>query len=290
MIRLVLFWVAFITVARAANINIENDVVYGRPNGKPMRLDIYHPIRFTEKPQPAVLLVHGGGWIYGDKWQMRHTAEMTATAGFVAFSINYRLVSGPNTRWPAQLDDVQRAVRWVRAHAVQYGVDPDRIGAIGESAGGHLVTFLGTSDTRDNSDPALSQYSSRVQCVVDMYGPQVLVGDDGWKSPDDRKTQAYSLIAQLIGGKPEENVEALREASPLWRVDAKSSPFLIFHGGRDHRVPQRHSETLDAHLRKAGVESTLIIFPDEGHGFGKKEDIDRFDVETVRFLKQHLNP
>jgi acetyl esterase/lipase len=253
-------------------------------------LDVYLPTQPTEKLRPAVLLVHGGGWIYGDRRQMRRTAEATATAGYVAFTLDYRLASGPSTIWPAQLDDVQRAVRWVRAHAAQYDVDPERLGAIGESAGGHLVTFLGTADTRDNSDPALARFSSRVQCVVDMYGPVVLVAEDEWRSPDERKGQAYGLISRLVGGKPEEHIQTLRAASPLWRVDAKSSPFLIFHGESDHRVPPKHSEHLHAALCKAGVESTLIIFPDEGHGFGKKDDLNRVHAETVSFLKRHLNP
>src|SRR5262245_48229890 len=134
MIRLVFFWVAFATFAYAAEFKVEKNVEFSRPNGKPLQLDVFLPALPEGQARPAVVLVHGGGWIYGDKKGMRRTAELTATAGFVTFNINYRLASGPNTTWPAQLDDVQRAVRWVRAHAARYGVDPDRLGAIGESA------------------------------------------------------------------------------------------------------------------------------------------------------------
>src|SRR5262245_47977315 len=143
MIRQVLFWVAFTALAHAAEFKIDRDIVYGRPNGKPLRLDVYRSAQPADKLRPAIILVHGGGWIYGDKREMRPPAEQLAKQGFVAFSAGYRLASGPKNTWPAQLDDVQRAVRWVRANAVQYGVDPDRLGAVGESAGGHLVTFLG---------------------------------------------------------------------------------------------------------------------------------------------------
>src|SRR5262249_34444352 len=144
------------------------DVVYGTQDGMKLLMDVYQPDGFQGK-RPGILFIHGGGWAFGDKGMYGPLARALAAKGFVAFSINYRLL--PKYHYPAQLDDAQRAVRYVRAHADAYNLDPDRLGALGDSAGGYLVAMLGTRDTRDNSDSDLSRYSSRVECVVDFYGP-----------------------------------------------------------------------------------------------------------------------
>ena len=183
---------------------------------------------------------------------------------------------------------MQRAVRWVRANAGKYGVDPQRIGALGASAGGHLVAYLGTTETRDNSDAALASYSSRVACVVDMFGPTDLTDDFAPKVKDG--AQVNALIRKFLGVPPAELPAAEKDASPLFLVNAKSAPFLIFHGKLDGLVPPDQSERLHAALRNAAIESKLILFDDEGHGFGKKPNEERFFVETVDFFKRHLRP
>jgi dipeptidyl aminopeptidase/acylaminoacyl peptidase len=174
----------------------------------------------------------------------------------------------------------------VRANAAHYGVDPERLGAIGASAGGHLVAFLGTTDTLDNSDPALAQYSSRVKCVVDMFGPTDLTEDVTNKVAGG--LVVTDLVRQLLGGPANQKAEAARAASPLWRVDGKSAPFLIFQGRLDPLVPPDHSERLNAALQKAGVESKLVMFDDEGHGWKKKATNERFAAETLAFFQKHL--
>jgi len=148
-------------------VSMDADVQYA-PN---LKLDIYHPPNQGASSRPAVILIHGGGWTSFDKSTMRGMGEFLARAGYVAFAVDYRLFHGSNNRWPAQLDDVQRAVRWVRANAAKYGVDPDHIGAFGHSAGAQLACLLGMENTRDNSDSSLAKYSSRVQAVVDTSGP-----------------------------------------------------------------------------------------------------------------------
>src|SRR4051812_33709683 len=120
---------------------------------------------------PAVILIHGGAMAFGKRFDLDKLARSVAEAGYVAFNIDYRLLSydGMN-QWPTQLDDVQLLVRWIRANAATYGVDAERIGALGHSAGGLLAAFLGTRETRDNSESTLAAYSSRVSCVVDLAG------------------------------------------------------------------------------------------------------------------------
>jgi acetyl esterase/lipase len=288
MFRHLCLLLAFALSAHAQEIKADVDVEYGNANGKPLQLDVYQPAAKSEKPRPALLLIHGGGWILGSRKDFRGEAELAAKGGYVAFSVGYRLVFGSDTQWPAQLDDVQRAVRWVRANATRFNIDPERLGAVGVSAGGHLVAFLGTTDTRDNSDSALAAYSSRVKCVVDLFGPTDLNHDFSKVIP--LGNQANELVKKLLGATPAEKPELAREASPLNRVDAKSAPFLIFHGQRDRLVPVTQSEVLHAALKKAGVESKLILFPDEDHGLNKPANQQTFRKETVEFLKRHLQP
>lgn len=286
MLRLLCVLLTSVAAVFSEEVRTERDVEYGRANGKPLLLDVYRPAAVAGKTHAAIMFIHGGGWVAGSKRDFRTEAETACKAGFVAFSVDYRLVFGAENRWPAQLDDVQRAVRWVRANAGRFAVDPERIGAFGGSAGGHLVTFLGTTDTRDNSDSALASYSSRVKCVVDLFGPSDLNHDFSKKVK--LGSQANELVRMLLGGTPAEKVDAVRDASPLFRVDAKSAPFLIFHGSLDRIVPADQSEILHAALKKAGVESKFILFPDEDHGFAKPANQLRFRDETLAFFQRHL--
>lgn len=272
-----------------AGVQVETDVEYGTAGGQKLLLDVYRPGGEAPggKLRPAIMLVHGGGWAGGNKGQFRDAGMGLAGQGYVCFSVGYRLVKPDANRHPAQLDDVQRAVRWVRAHAAKYGVDPERVGAMGGSAGGHLVALLGTRDTRDNSDPALAAYSSRVCCVVDLFGPTDLTRDFpvmGGGLP------VRALVSGLVGKPIGEAREAYRDASPLFFVDKKTVPFLIVHGTEDPIVPLEQSQLLHDALRKAGIESTLLKLEGEGHGFKKKENTDRMLLTTVEFLEKHLKP
>lgn len=262
---------------------IENDVAYGEAGGQKLLLDIYRPAA-DGKNRPAVILVHGGGWAGGDKKDFADLGKGLASQGYVAFSINYRLATANSNKYPAQLDDTQRAVRWMHANADKYGIDPKRFGALGASAGGHLVAFLGTRDTRDNSDKDLAQYSSRVQCVVDMFGPSDFTAQ-GPLSPE-----AMGILVNFIGKTPQEAPDVYRDASPITFVDKTSAPFLIFHGTADPLVPIAQSQLLYDALRKAGVEATFVKFEGEGHGFQKKASIDTLILDSLTFFNKHLKP
>lgn len=268
-------------------VETEYDIAYGEAGGQKLLLDVFRPTgQAAKRTRPAVLFVHGGGWAGGDKRDFRDMARGLAGAGYVCFSAGYRLVTPTKNKYPAQIDDVQRAVRWIRANAGKYGVDPRRVGALGASAGGHLVALLGTRDTRDNHDPALARYSSRVACVVDLFGPTDLTA----KLPSPPGLDVQALLTSLMG-KPLEQARALyRDASPLFHVDGKSSPFLIFHGAEDPLVPLDQSRRFHAALGRAGVASTLIVFQGEGHGFAKPENQARFIRETLAFFNRYLKP
>ena len=227
----------------------ERNIVYGDAGGEKLLLDVFYLKSKAAPRRPALIWVHGGGWTAGSKEAFAKSARAFALQGYVCFSINYRLAAKGRNCWPTPLDDVQRAVRWVRANAERYGIDPKRIGAIGHSAGGHLVTCLGTRETRDNSDALLSPYSSRVTCVVDMSGPVDLV---------NQETPAVNgVIRNLLGGTNAERPEAKRDASPLYNVDPHSAPFLIIHGRLDKLVHPHQAESLDTALHAAGIESRI---------------------------------
>jgi acetyl esterase/lipase len=188
--------------------------------------------------------------------------------GYVAASLNYRL--SQHAVFPAQLEDCKAAIRWLRANAAEYHIDPDRIGVWGASAGGHLVALLGTTggvkelDKGDNLDQ-----SSRVQCVVDWCGPTDFVHWDPKFNKD-----VNGMIARLLGGERPGNQEKARKASSLFYVTKDAAPFLIFHGAVDNIVPLSQSESLAATLKKAGVEVKLQVLKDTGHGgpaFGSPE-------------------
>lgn len=267
----------------------EANVVYGRAGGQDLKLDVYLPAGHDPaagKRVPGIVAIHGGAWRGGDKKDMILVAAPLIGDGYVVFSVGYRLF-GPGERakniYPAQLDDCQRAVRWVRAHADQYGVDPQRIGAIGASAGGHLVALLGTCDTRDNSDPDLAKYSSRVQAVVDIFGPTDLTRDFSHLKLGLITVQ--TLVDDFLGPGGKGNARA---ASPLFQIDKNTVPFLIIHGDKDPIVPVEQSRDFHAALVKARKDSTYIELPNEGHGFGRPGNLQKILGATREFLAKQL--
>ena len=280
----ILALISLVAVARQRRRNtVFTNVAYGTADGQPLLLDIYTPAR-PGKRRPAILAIHGGGWTGGSKSSYAALAPRFTRAGYVMISVEYRLVKGNRNRWPAQIDDAQRAVRWVRAHAERYGIDPDRIGAYGHSAGGHLVAMLGTCDTRDDHDPLLAGYASRVSCVVDTCGPTDF-RDDARRLFNPK---IVPLVYGLIGKMPNEAPALYREASPITHIDAKTVPFLIFHGTADNVVPIDQSERLLTALQKSHVESRLVRLPGEGHLFTRRDDQERWMKETLAFFDAHL--
>jgi acetyl esterase/lipase len=268
------------TAPAARSISVQDDIPYTVRNGQPLLLDVYQPAGPATGPRPAVVLIHGGGWTSLDKSTMRGMAHLLARSGFTAFSVDYRLLQGAENRSPAQLDDVQRAVRWVRANASKYAVNPGRIGAFGHSAGGQLAALLGMEETRDNSDPSLAEYSSQVQAVVDVSGPTDFTSQ--------RDADGDAFLANFFGTDYAKDPAPWRDASPVFHVSKASAPVLIVHGTRDDQVPIAQSEELLEHLQQAGVPAALIKL-DDGHTFKTPEARMRLAMETVGFFNRYLN-
>ncbi|MBI5831244.1 MAG: alpha/beta hydrolase [Armatimonadetes bacterium] len=278
--------------AAQAPLTTELDIVYGRAGDTDLLLDSFRPN--DERVLPAVIFIHGGGWAAGSRADYRDMAKGLAAQGYVCFSIDYRLVKPaeagrPVTNpWPAPFDDCQRAVRWVRAHADRFKLDAKHVGVLGGSAGGHLVACLGTMDTRDNSDADLAGFSSRPEAVVDISGPTDFAVDI---APEGSKDAGWVKVVtqNLLQGKPRDQAaELIREASPIYHIDAKTSPMLIFHGKADTIVNVDQAVRFDAALRQAGRDVKLYAFDGEGHGFGQKANVETFIRETVAFFGRLL--
>jgi acetyl esterase/lipase len=214
------------------------------------------------EPRPALVFFHGGGLIFGDPLDDAKVARQLAERGFVTFMAGYRLynpTTGTNL-WPTQLDDAQRAIRWVRAHADEFNVDPERVCAMGYSAGGYLVGLLGTHDTLDDSDPALAGISSRPDCVVMGAGD----GDLTVPYPDTNLLgygQVGDLMADWLGGTIEEVPETWEAASPAHNVDADTPPFHVSHGTDDESTPVEMSRNFVEAMREAGRDVEYLELP-----------------------------
>jgi acetyl esterase/lipase len=241
-----------------AHVKIVQDLQYVENGNERNHLDLYLPEK-AEGRLPLVVWIHGGGWEGGSKENC--PAISFVTKGYAVASINYRL--SQHAVFPAQIEDCKAAIRWLRANAAKYHIDADHIGVWGASAGGHLVALLGTTGGAQDLEGTggnLDQ-SSRVQCVVDWFGPTDFVGWD----PNFNKA-VYSMIARLLGGAAQENKEKARKASPLFYVSKDSAPFLIMHGDQDNLVPLAQSEAIAEALKKAGVEVRLVVVKGNGHG------------------------
>ena len=268
--------------------SVQRGVVYCTNAGVPLTMDIYRPGQVGTTPTPAVLYVHGGGWEHGSSSLGGINAsieQMLMQQGILVAAVNYRLA--PQYLWPAQIDDVKCAVRYLRANAHQYGIDPTRIGAWGGSAGGHLVSMLGTAGPSAGFDTGqYLQQSSSLQAVVDMFGPADLTAG-GWGP------SATSVIQQVFGAAPGQQDSGLAHASPVTYIQPSDPPFLIFHGTRDAVVPPAQSQELASRLQAAGVSATLVMVQNGGHGFAPtggaiSPTLQEITQTTVDFLSQHL--
>lgn len=228
-------------------------------NEVPVKMDLYFPAVLQEAA-PALLYIHGGGWIGGDRNNSLGLEDMPAltAAGYLVANVDYRRsVKYP---FPAMVADVKCAVRFLRAHAAELHIDPDRIGAWGSSAGGHIVSLLGLVDSSMGWDAGeYSEQSSRIQAVVDIFGPTDLT-DPEYQRKFERK--GYLLFDVM-----EPSLEMLAWASPITYVSADDPPFLIIHGDSDNVVKLEQSQLLYERLLSFGVPAQLLIVQHAGHNF-----------------------
>ncbi len=242
------------------------DVEYANVDGIPLLLDLYLPST-GNGPAPVIVWIHGGGWRAGTK--AGGPAARQSLRGYAVASIDYRL-SDVATH-PAQINDCKAAIRWLRAHAGEYNLNPDRIAAYGSSAGGHLAAFLGTSGDVAELEGDVggnSEYSSRVQAVVDWYGPAELLTMDAQALPCSGlcHTCAGSPESLMVGCTITSCPDLAIAASPIHYVSPDDPPFLIHHGTNDCTVPPLQSQVLRDALAAADVDVSLTFIDGAGHG------------------------
>jgi acetyl esterase/lipase len=259
---------------------VHRDLAYVSGGHDLQKLDLYIPK--SRGPVPLVIFVHGGAFRGGDKRDQ--SPRRFLQDGYAFASLNYRL--SQDAIFPAQIEDCKAAVRWLRSHAATYGLDPDRFGAWGTSAGGHLVAMLGTTgethvfDVGENLD-----VSSRVQAVADWFGPTDFLQMDAHKLPNGMGHNAPgSPESRLIGGALQQNKDKAMRANPITYITPSAPPFLIAHGDGDRLVPHHQSELLEAALKKAGVPVTFYTVKGGSHGF-RSETADQM---LAAFFKKHL--
>ena len=252
----------------------ERDIEYARPGGEPQLLDVFVPE--GQGPFPAAILVHGGGFEAGDKQTyITYIFEPLSKAGFVWFSIDYRL--SPKHRFPAATDDVEEAIRWVRRNADKYKVDADRLALIGESAGGHLVSYVG----------ARNLPTSRVAAVVPFYGIHDFVAFAAHYRGDSAVTERFLGHRKLTAI----NTEAFVAASPIAQITAAAPPFLMIHGTKDSGVPFQQSVDMCEALRAHGT-SCDIVEVEAGHGMNTWEphpETHHYKAAMIDWLEGTLN-
>jgi acetyl esterase/lipase len=262
-------------------VAVTRDLAYVPCGHARQKLDLYLPEKKPDAPLPVIVWLHGGEWREGDKAPC--PGDQFATKGYAIASVNYRL--SQDAKFPAQIHDCKAAIRWLRAHAKTYNLDPDHIAAWGVSAGGHLSALLAvTGDLKEleGTEGGNLDQSSRVQAAADWFGPIDLLhmgpGHDNADSPE----------SELVGGPVQEHKQLATLASPLSHLTKDAAPILISHGDKDDSVPISQSELLARALKKAGLKVTFYIVKGGGHGddayFRSKEN---WELLT-KFFEEHL--
>jgi acetyl esterase/lipase len=264
------------------------DLAYVEGGHERHKLDLFVPEQ-APQPLPVIIWIHGGGWTGGDKSGCPPLRQGFAQRGYAIASLNYRL--SQHAIFPGQIEDCKAALRWLRAHAKTYNLNAERFGVWGSSAGGHLVALLGTSgDVKEFDVGAHRELSSRVQCVMDDYGPTDFTQMDAHRIPSATlvHNSPTSPESRLIGGLITEpgNAAKVARANPVTYVTKDDPPFLIVHGDEDPLVPHHQSEMLFDALKAAGVRVRLNTVQGGGHGAG----FGGAELEKMRrdFLELHL--
>lgn len=245
-------------------------------------LNSFFPKQSGGAPLPAIIYIHGGGFTGGSREIGNQYSALLATGGYFTVTIDYRLLG--DAPFPAAIHDCKAAVRFLRANADELGIDPDRIGVWGHSAGGHLAAFLGTAGNVPETHGDVGEFDdadSSVACVVDFFGPSDFTSLRQTRRPDG-DIRIFGDAGREWSD--EERAKRLREVGPLHWVDAADPPFLIIHGTEDRVVPLEQSQVLQDALSAAGVSTELIAIEGAGHGIREASVL----LKAARFFDQHL--
>ncbi|MCA1593315.1 MAG: alpha/beta hydrolase [Acidobacteria bacterium] len=257
-------------------VDVQRDVEFARPVGRPLRLDVYQPRRpATGERQandrafallPAVIVIHGGSWSSGVKSDFARYDRWLAEGGRVVFDAEYRLADDAH-RFPAQLFDVRCAIVWVKSHAAQYGVDPERVALLGRSAGGQLALLAAyTAHEPSSQTDSCDAQDTSVRAVISFYGPTDLVWDYTHTGRPD-VIDTPRKLENFLGGSPANASQTYAAASPIEHVSAQSPPTLFLHGGHDQLVLTGNVERIIPKLAAARVSYTYLYLPWASHGF-----------------------
>lgn len=296
-----LSWSRYLGVSRSAAelavVDVQRDVEFASPDGHPLRLDVYRlpdrepPTGSTFRQlSPAVVVIHGGSWRGGEKSDFESYDRWLAAGGRVVFDVEYRLANSAQ-RFPAQLADIRCALAWVRNHAAQYDVDPERLALLGRSAGGQLALLTAYSA----NDPTLRPGScdaqeTRVRAVISFYGPTDLAWDYTHPGRPDVIDTPH-VLENYLGGSPTSAPQAYASASPIEHVSAQLPPTLFLHGGHDQLVLAENVERVIPKLTAAGVPFSYVYLPWANHGFDYNFDGWNSQIaqaEISKFLDSHL--
>ncbi|MEO8659668.1 MAG: alpha/beta hydrolase fold domain-containing protein [Bryobacteraceae bacterium] len=261
-------------------VSYEADIEYSNVGGR-VAMDIVRPKADSAAPRPAVLLIHGGGFRAGNRQSYLPVAIRLAERGYVAATMSYRLA--PRNQYPAAVHDAKAAVRFLRANAARFGLDPEHIGTMGGSAGGHIVLMLGlTGDVAELEGTGPNPtYSSRVQCVVNYYGPS------DFTQSYSKSVDAKDVLPLFLGGDLDHNRLIHQQASPINWVTPNAAPTLSIHGTNDTFVAYEHSLWITEKLVAAGVPAELETISGAGHGF-KGADADRAEARAFAYFDRYL--
>ncbi len=270
--------------ALPAGVKVERNIPYVENGHRNQVLDLFLPEQSSDKPLPLMIWIHGGAWMGGN--QANPPVLYLVSKGFAVASIQHRFSS--DAIWPAQAYDCKAAIRFLRANAAKYNFDPDHFGAGGDSSGGHLAAFVGTSGEAKEMEGDLghANVSSRVQAVVDWFGPTdfTLMGQQSGPRSMIPHDAPNSPEARLLGGTVQEKRDLARTANPLTYIDKNDPPFLIMHGDNDQLVPLGQSIILAKALIDAGVEVTMKTIPGAGH-----EGPEFRNAESQRLIEEFLS-
>ncbi len=260
------------------DVRVERNIAF-LAEGRTEKADLYSPLVPPKgKKLPGVVMIHGGGWVGGRRDAEReiNIGGTLARNGFVVMSIDYKLSLNKQTVWPTNLWDCKTAVRWLRKNAARLGVDPDRIGVVGGSAGGHLAAMVALTTPADGLDPAepYGDVSCAVKCCVDLYG----IADIG----------TYHDVT-MLGKAFAEAPELYRRASPVVYVRSNSPPFLLLHGTADTTVKLEQSQLLADTLARFGVKHELVIVPGAPHSFHLQSVQRDLRPLVLGFFEKHLS-
>ena len=261
----------------------EKDIEYSNPDGQHLQLNMARP-KNGKGPFPAIVCIHGGGFRAGSREGFNRLCIQLAEHGYVAVTVTYRLA--PKYQFPAAVHDVKAAVRWMRASAEKYNIDPTRIGTTGGSAGGHLAQFLGVTMgvKKFEGDGGNARHSSSVDCVVNFYGPSDFTKSYG------ASVDAAEVLPLFLGGNLQQQRHRHIVSSPLYWVTPDAAPTLCIHGTKDRYVAHEQAVWLIDRLKASDVKARLMTIEGADHGFrGASKEV-KAEIENARiaFFDQHL--